>query len=914
MPKHATTAPAKARESLRFQPRVECLEDRTIPGNMLLGPVGFLNPSSLMPSVAGAAGAAATAMPQMTASAARLREAIWHNAAQQFAGQRAQTVAATQFGTATGFGGTSGVGVPAASYESVLGALPTDQIGASAGVTQQVASVLASRSSFTTFADSPQQTTVSWGVPQVQGNVAGQSNGSKEWSHWLAVSNPELMARAFSATTFSGASAGGGGMTPGAGGALDNYGTVGTPQWFVTLKPGVNSFLWAPAVGAVHRQAAFTANTFVWEFPAAMSRDEMVARLNAHPHVTGFQQVVKYNLASNFVPNDPLYPFQWHLKNNGMFGGLPGADANVETAWNSVRGRGVTIAVLDDGVEHWHRDLQQNYDFVNDFDYVLGIPDGAPKEDDEAHGTSVAGVAAARGNNFIGVSGAAPEARVTGLRILGGASTLGIANALTRAPNVIGIYNNSWGLSVGYIFGFQDLGQWMGAMEQGVRFGRGGLGSIYVWSAGNSHESNDWDANFMAPNNSPYGISVGSISNFGTKSGYSQEGVNLLVSAPSNGGTLGIVTTARSGEGGEYTFDFGGTSSAAPLVSGVIALMLEANPLLGYRDVQEILARTAVKVDPSDPGWFNNGIGLSYNRKFGFGMINATAAVNMARTWVNRPQEQIISAFRTVNQDIPDFNDAGVTSSVFVPQNFTVNRVAVTVDVDYLQRGDIEITLTSPSGVKSLLTRPFFDPDPDTAIHTLPFQRWTYTSAVHLGEQGHGEWKVTVADKVPGLVGEFRNYSIDFYGYQGTGGGGGGGGGIGGGDVSNDFKYEPNDTSDRAFPLGYVSSPMTINNLGIVTKRTLDRDWFRFTPTENGPASISIDMHQGAGDLDVRLYRRLPNGTFNQVGAGLTRQAGGTETIEFHAHRFQTYFIWIYGFQGARGAYDLNINVGEEMT
>src|SRR5204862_474058 len=120
--------------------------------------------------------------------------------------------------------------------------------------------------------------------------------------------------------------------------------------------------------------------------------------------------------------------------------------------------------------------------------------------------------------------------------------------------------------------------------------------------------------------NTRFGITVGALDPSGAHASYSNTGAPLLVSAYSNGTSGAITTTDLVGNdgfaSGDYTFGFGGTSAAAPMVSGVVALMLSANPALSYRDVQRILATTARKNDPADLGWVQNGAGLWVNYKY----------------------------------------------------------------------------------------------------------------------------------------------------------------------------------------------------------------------------------------------------------------------------------------------------------
>ena len=138
----------------------------------------------------------------------------------------------------------------------------------------------------------------------------------------------------------------------------------------------------------------------------------------------------------------------------------------------------------------------------------------------------------------------------------------------------------------------------------------------------------------------------------------------MFVTAPSNGGSRGITTTDLLGNAGysttDYTDTFGGTSSASPLVSGVLALMLSANPDLTRRDVEYILASSSVRIQPADAGWTTGP--YPHNEKFGFGLIDANAAVSAAANWTPVGPEISTPLFtRTLNVAIPDNNATGIT-------------------------------------------------------------------------------------------------------------------------------------------------------------------------------------------------------------------------------------------------------------
>lgn len=230
----------------------------------------------------------------------------------------------------------------------------------------------------------------------------------------------------------------------------------------------------------------------------------------------------------------------------------------------------------------------------------------------------------------------------------------------------------------------------------------------------NGLQNND-NCNYDGYANSPYTIAVGAIGSDGVQSWYSEPCAAMLCVAPSSSLDLGITTTdllAPNGYNpqGDCTSSFGGTSAACPMVSGVVALMLEANPNLGWKDVQAILIDSAVIVDENDTDWSYNGAGYAVNHKYGFGMVNAEQAVQLANTWklgvfttaINIHNESI-----AVNKAIPEFNSSNpnvtVVSSVFISTPFVVEHVQVFLVANHSQATDLEVVLTSPSGTKSVL-------------------------------------------------------------------------------------------------------------------------------------------------------------------------------------------------------------------
>ena len=484
-----------------------------------------------------------------------------------------------------------------------------------------------------------------------------------------------------------------------------------------------------------------------------------------------------------FVPNDPLFSYnaanpgyQWHLRNTGENSATAGIDANVVSAWDSWKGAGVRIGIVDDGLQVAHPDLSPNADTANDYDFNDSDNDPSPTAGDY-HGTACAGVAGARGNNALGGTGAAPEATLVGMRLIAGPITdADEADAYGHRKDIIAIKSNSWGPFDG---GFGEGGPGplgRAALLDAVTTGRGGLGTVFVWAAGNGNQSGD-DSNFDGWAGSPYAIAVSAITDVGKQAYYSEPGANILVTAPSNGGTQSITTTDVSGSSGynagggsdyasgDFTRTFGGTSSATPLVAGVAALMLEANPALGYRDVQEIFVRTSKRVDEDNGGWVTNGAGFHFNVKYGAGLIDATAATTMATTWTNLAPLQTHSlSAAALALEIPDGDFGGVTHTFTVPEidSLRVEHVTVHINATHHYRGNVEWTLISPSGVTSRLARARVN---DSSANL----DWTFMTTHFWGERSQGDWKIRAVDSTVGDVGTLDAATITFCGTPVTG-------------------------------------------------------------------------------------------------------------------------------------------------
>jgi len=505
--------------------------------------------------------------------------------------------------------------------------------------------------------------------------------------------------------------------------------------------------------------------SYIWTFDDPGTAVEVLTKSLEKGEIESFSPLIEKVFSPKFEPNDPYFDDQWHLYNSGQTSGVAGEDANVMGVWDSFNGSGVVISVIDDGVEHSHPDLSDNYVSVHSYDWCGDDSDPDPNSSD-GHGTAVAGVAAGTGNNSIGVTGAAFGASIAGHRLIAcGFSDSTGADALSYHNGGIDIYSNSWGP-----FDSGDILDGPGpitiaAIEDSVYNGRSGLGNIYTWAAGNGLDADD-NSNYDGYSNSRYSIAVAAITHYGEQSWYSEPGANILVTAHSNGGSPnyeGITTTDITGnggyDGGDVTHDFGGTSSATPLVSGVIALVLEANPDLTWRDVQNILVHSSRKNDANDSSWNVNGAGHDVSHKFGFGAVDAGAAVSLALNWSSSGVETNASfGPYTPNLDIDNGPSTWTEFNLSVPVDLRLESVDIFVDITHDARGELDIVLQSPSGHESWLAEEHTDNNAD-------YSNWRFGTVQHWDESSQGDWTLKVRDSVSGSnSGTVDSWEVIFHG------------------------------------------------------------------------------------------------------------------------------------------------------
>ncbi|MFZ4765885.1 MAG: S8 family serine peptidase, partial [Roseimicrobium sp.] len=454
---------------------------------------------------------------------------------------------------------------------------------------------------------------------------------------------------------------------------------------------------------------------------------------------------------------------------------------------------------------------------------------------------------------------------LVGLRLIAGnVSDADEAEALSWKNDIIHLYSNSWGPH-DYGSDLVDAGPLVKqAFAMGATTGRDGRGSIWLWAAGNGGDVQD-NSNYDGYANSIYTIAVAALNDTGVRSAYSEPGANVLICSPSNdivGSHQAITTTTTNGG---YTHTFGGTSSATPLAAGVVALLLQSNPNLGWRDVKEILLRSATKIDPTHADWINNGAGYHFNHDYGAGLINAQAAVNLVSTWTNLgPQISYQDAETGLAHAIPDNGTSDITHTVTVPGTVAmrVEHATVHVSATHGRRGDLEITLTSPQGTSSKLF----------AAHAADSKLdldWTFSSVRHWGESAAGNWTLKVADRVVGTAGTLTGVTLTLYGSDNTPP-------VAPPTITSPLAASGNVQSAFLYKIVASNNPQTFSATGLPPGlRVTPHGVIHGTPTQQGVYHVGLGSTNalGTGDatLVVTIGPRLP--TPPAITSSLTAQA-----------------------------------------
>lgn len=459
--------------------------------------------------------------------------------------------------------------------------------------------------------------------------------------------------------------------------------------------------------------------------------------------------------------NDPMYNSQWYLHGKQDEHQVrrqgPIKNMAIEEAWKAgATGKGVVLSVLDDGIEHNHTDLAQNYDPFASGDLNDNDDDPFPRYDitnENKHGTRCAGEIAMIANNGVCGVGVAFKSRIGGVRILDGKVTDEIeARSLTYNLSHIDIYSASWGPNDdgNTLEGPGKLASL--ALQKGVTQGRQGKGAIYMWASGNGGRMRD-NCNCDGYTSSIYTLSVSSASEHGIKPWYSERCASTFTSAYSSG-NMADHSVVSADLHNLCTTQHTGTSAAAPIAAGIVALALEKNPSLTWRDVQHLVAWTS-NMGPleTESGWFQNAAGFCVNPAFGFGLMDAFKLVVTAdpETWVNVPPQVTCTVNANNASNLPQNLNSGHFIEVQIQTNGCedtpnevnyIEHIEVVFSLSYTKRGDIGASLVSPSGTETVLMEPR-----EYDRSSEGFDEWPLMAVHFWGEKPEGTWRFRVYDK-----------------------------------------------------------------------------------------------------------------------------------------------------------------------
>lgn len=495
-------------------------------------------------------------------------------------------------------------------------------------------------------------------------------------------------------------------------------------------------------------------------------------------------------LDSHGQNGDKFFDMQWyiysqnHTTHSGTKVSINGNDLDLFNIYSRYmgynNGNNIIIQVVDTGVDPTHLDLVENLDKYRSYS---GDSSGSIKMPFDPHGTKVAGIIGARAFNGEGVRGIIPFAKIASSNWLLKKKYYQLDKSWLSGvgANEISISNNSWGSDFDTDTILEEY------MEEGSKRLRDYKGRIYVFASGNSRKEHI-DANLQYVANSRFPIITASI-NLGNKiTSYSTPGVNLLVSAyggedftitPTIATTTISSTSVNSGNkktqttwsddfDQDYTYDFSGTSAAAPMVSASIGLVLEACPNLTWRDVRYLLANNAKQIDSSNKSWIKNYAGLKHSKDYGFGLINPQGMIDeCSHGYRVLSRERNLQKVINTNINIPD-NKNPIGVNINITNQATIEWIEVTITSDHVFASDLKIVLISPSGTKSTLID--VNPISGKSSYYSTTSDWMkngfrFSTALMMGESSRGIWRVEVSDESRDDKGILNGVMLNIYGH-----------------------------------------------------------------------------------------------------------------------------------------------------
>jgi subtilisin family serine protease len=465
---------------------------------------------------------------------------------------------------------------------------------------------------------------------------------------------------------------------------------------------------------------------------------------------------------------------QWHLKRTSINGQVVDEHAHVEAAWQASDGTGVIIAVVDDGVDLDHQEFRSSAKIVAPRDVTRNTDNPRPGNGNN-HGTACSGVACADGN--FGASGVAPRARLMPIRLASDLGSQAEADAFVwAAQNGADVISCSWGPMDGDFTDDSDPLHNQNvplpdstrlAMDFAINNGRNGKGCVICFAAGNGNESvdNDGYASYEKV------IAVAACNDRGKKSPYSDFGNAVWCSFPSNNFfpsiTPGIWTTDRSGQlgynpginsnrgdaAGNFTNNFGGTSSACPGVAGVAGLIIARNPNLRWDEVKDIIKRSCDRIDTGGGQYDANG----HSPFYGFGRVNALKAVQLAV-----PPQPATVAIGTAVRDVPIRDLRTARLELPIADTGVIKSIKVSVDIEHTYIGDLIVSVKPPAaaGVAPVILHSREGGSANNIKITYDEISTPGLTALK-NKSPQGTWELIVEDKDRQDTGKIRSFTLE---------------------------------------------------------------------------------------------------------------------------------------------------------
>jgi len=518
--------------------------------------------------------------------------------------------------------------------------------------------------------------------------------------------------------------------------------SVSASQIVFNLQENVKPQDFATENGLVLERRLF-GSVYLFSSPSSRHSRSLLEKTNMDGAKWGEEQISKkrYKRSKRLV-DDPLYSQQWHLLSSAASYASVDVDL-IPPNLGSNGGSNVIIAIVDDGLQFNHPELIDRYVGNFSWNFNDGTPsDPSPRDSHDGHGTSAACVAVGTKLNGHCGRGVAWGAKVAGIRLIAQPVTGATeAEALSLHSNHIRIYSNSWGP--------YDSGEGIDGPSQVMREAFAYFttmhNKIYVWASGNGKDNGDTCA-FDGYAGNMYVNAIGALDYSGEQSWYSEGCSNLIAVAPSSGVYgKGITTGDLLGSAGydptECTDSFGGTSSAAPLAAGIIALLLEKNPALTWRDVKHVIAKGSTKINPEDTSWHQNSRGYHHSNKYGFGLLKVPRLLLTLQNYTllgeQQKQKQALSSIVHPRKEDANSFIINMTNTHMNFMEIAILRISLT----HLSRGDLEIRLISPEGTVSILA----DKRSNDRNANYPSDGWTFSSLHFWGEERvDGLWEVQV--------------------------------------------------------------------------------------------------------------------------------------------------------------------------